>query len=142
MNLSQRTRARLAKPIRRPVRLGIEHLECRDVPSAVAAAFDARSIAVGFRTNYPADPVVPRAVAVAPGQTIDQALALWRQDPAALVRALERATPFLQFRLDRVLVAADLATLEGRARAAGFSPAAVASLYLDVVTRVAPAHSG
>ena len=31
---------------------------------------------------------------------------------------------------------------KGRARAAGFSPAAVASLYLDVVTRVAPAHSG
>ncbi len=31
---------------------------------------------------------------------------------------------------------------KGRARAAGFSPAAVASLYLDVVTRVARTHSG
>ena len=28
---------------------------------------------------------------------------VWRDDPAALLRALERATPFLQFRLDRVL---------------------------------------
>src|SRR5206468_3561956 len=43
---------------------------------------------------------------------------VWRKDPAALQRAVERATPFLQFRLDRVLAAADLATLEGRARAA------------------------
>jgi DNA primase len=32
--------------------------------------------------------------------------------------SLERAEPFLQFRVDRVLAAADLATIEGRARAA------------------------
>ena len=41
---------------------------------------------------------------------------VWRDDPAALLRALERATPFLQFRLDRVLAAADVATLEGHAQ--------------------------
>ncbi len=29
---------------------------------------------------------------------------VWHDDPEALLRALERATPFLQFRLDRVLV--------------------------------------
>ena len=58
---------------------------------------------------------------------------VWRQDPAALVRALERATPFLQFRLDRVLVAADLATLEGRARAAEAGADIVAQHPSDLV---------
>jgi DNA primase len=58
---------------------------------------------------------------------------VWRDDPAALVRALERATPFLQFRLDRVLAAADLATLEGRARAAEAGAAIVAQHPSDLV---------
>ncbi|MBV8950367.1 MAG: hypothetical protein JOZ99_05800, partial [Actinobacteria bacterium] len=39
-------------------------------------------------------------------------------DPAALTAALEQAKPFLQFRLDRVLEAADTSTVEGRARTA------------------------
>ncbi|HET9610616.1 MAG TPA: DNA primase [Acidimicrobiales bacterium] len=39
-------------------------------------------------------------------------------DPARLAAAVERATPFLRFRLDRAFAAADLATNEGRARAA------------------------
>lgn len=42
----------------------------------------------------------------------------WKEDPAALTKALENAKPFLQFRIDRVLAAADLTTPEGRARAA------------------------
>jgi DNA primase len=58
---------------------------------------------------------------------------VWRDDPAALLRALERATPFLQFRLDRVLAAADLATLEGRARAAEAGAAIVAQHPSDLV---------
>jgi len=58
---------------------------------------------------------------------------VWRDDPAALVRALERATPFLQFRLDRVLAAADLATLEGRARAAEAGADIVAQHPSDLV---------
>ena len=41
-----------------------------------------------------------------------------RRDPAALAAAVERAQPFLGFRIDRVLGAADLRTPEGRARAA------------------------
>jgi DNA primase len=41
-----------------------------------------------------------------------------RDDPAALRSAVERARPFLEFRVDRVLQGADLSTLEGRARAA------------------------
>ncbi len=39
-------------------------------------------------------------------------------DPARLAAAVERATPFLRFRLDRAFAAADLTTNEGRARAA------------------------
>ena len=41
-----------------------------------------------------------------------------RQDPVALARAVTDAKPFLAFRLDRVLAAANLRTPEGRARAA------------------------
>ncbi len=41
-----------------------------------------------------------------------------RQDPAALRAAVETARPFLAFRLERVLAAADLGGPEGRARAA------------------------
>src|SRR5215471_10644768 len=52
---------------------------------------------------------------------------VWHDDPQQLLRALERATPFLQFRLDRVLAAADLRTLEGRARAGEAAAAIVAS---------------
>ncbi len=43
---------------------------------------------------------------------------LWRDDKDRLLPSLERAEPFLQFRVDRVLAAADLTTIEGRARAA------------------------
>ena len=41
-----------------------------------------------------------------------------RDDPAALGAAVANATPFLQFRVDRALLSADLATVEGRSRAA------------------------
>ena len=43
---------------------------------------------------------------------------LARRDPAALERAIAGAQPFLAFRLERVLGAADLRAPEGRARAA------------------------
>jgi DNA primase len=42
---------------------------------------------------------------------------VWRDDPEALISAVKEAAPFLQFRLDRLLAAADLTSLEGRARA-------------------------
>jgi DNA primase len=44
---------------------------------------------------------------------------LWPDDGPALVSAVERAAPFLEFRVDRLLEAGDLSTIEGRARAAG-----------------------
>ncbi len=43
---------------------------------------------------------------------------LAQRDPDALRRAVAEAIPFLAFRLERVLEAANLATVEGRARAA------------------------
>lgn len=43
---------------------------------------------------------------------------LAQRDPEALRHAVSSAVPFLQFRLERVLEAANLATAEGRARAA------------------------
>jgi DNA primase len=43
---------------------------------------------------------------------------LWKDDPDVLVKAVEGAQRFMQFKLDRVLAAADLTGPEGRARAA------------------------
>jgi DNA primase len=58
---------------------------------------------------------------------------VWHDDPGQLVAALDRSTPFLQFRIDRVLAAADLATLEGRARAAETAAVIVAQHPSDLV---------
>jgi DNA primase len=43
---------------------------------------------------------------------------VWKDDPEALVTAVKSATPFLEFRLDRLLGSADTTTLEGRAHTA------------------------
>ncbi len=51
---------------------------------------------------------------------------LARTDPEALRRAVADAQPFLQFRIERVLQAADLRTNEGRAKAAEAALAVVA----------------
>lgn len=50
---------------------------------------------------------------------------LARTDPEALHKAVDDARPFLAFRVERVLDAADLTTAEGRARAAGVAMALV-----------------
>jgi len=51
---------------------------------------------------------------------------LSRTDPEALRRAIAQAQPFLRFRIERVLQAADLRTNEGRAKAAEEALAVVA----------------
>ena len=43
---------------------------------------------------------------------------VWKDDPGALLKALDGATRFLQFRIDQVLARADRTSPEGRARAA------------------------
>ena len=58
---------------------------------------------------------------------------LAQRDPEALRRAVETAVPFLQFRLERVLESANLATAEGRARAAEHALAVLAEHPSDLV---------
>jgi len=58
---------------------------------------------------------------------------LARSDPDALRAAVTGAKPFLQFRVERILGAADLSTAEGRARAADHALAAVAEHPDDLV---------
>jgi DNA primase len=85
----------------------------------VVLAFDAdaagQSAAERFHAweqRYGIDVVVAALPAgVDPGE-------LAQRDPAALRKAVDDATPFLAFRLDRLFGAASLSTAEGRARAA------------------------
>jgi DNA primase len=58
---------------------------------------------------------------------------VWRDDPEALVRAVAAAKPFLEFRIDRALAAADRSSIEGRARAAQAAAAIVAEHPDDLV---------
>jgi DNA primase len=58
---------------------------------------------------------------------------LAQQDPAALATAIATAVPFLQFRLDRVLGAANLSTAEGRARNAEAAMRVLAEHPSDLV---------
>lgn len=58
---------------------------------------------------------------------------LARRDPEALRRAIAEARPFLAFRMERVLTAADLRSPEGRARAAEAALAVIAGHPSDLV---------
>ncbi len=63
-----------------------------------------------------------RVVALPPGVDPDE---LAQEDPEALRAAVAEAMPFLSFRVQRALDAADLATVEGRARGADAAVALV-----------------
>jgi DNA primase len=56
-----------------------------------------------------------------------------QSDPDRLVAAVDKAKPFLRFRLDRVFATDDLASNEGRARAAERALAAIAEHPIDLV---------
>jgi DNA primase len=58
---------------------------------------------------------------------------LWKDDRDRLAKAIEHAAPFLQFRLERVLGAADLTTIEGRARAGEAALRMIAEHPVDLV---------
>jgi DNA primase len=58
---------------------------------------------------------------------------VWRDDPERLVAAVTHATPFLEFRLDRLLRNADTSTLEGRARTAQDAATMIAEHPNDLV---------
>ncbi len=58
---------------------------------------------------------------------------VWKDDPQQLVAAVKGAQPFLEFRLDRLLRAADTSTLEGRAHTAQEGAALIAEHPNDLV---------
>jgi DNA primase len=58
---------------------------------------------------------------------------VWKDDPQRLVAAVTHATPFLEFRLERLLAAAETTSLEGRARAAEGAAAMIAEHPSDLV---------
>jgi DNA primase len=58
---------------------------------------------------------------------------LAQRDPAALREAIEKAVPFLQFRLNRVLEGANLSNAEGRARAGEAAMVVLAEHPSDLV---------
>jgi DNA primase len=58
---------------------------------------------------------------------------VWRDAPELLVKAVDAAKPFMEFRIDRALAAADKSSLEGRARAAEVAAAIIGEHPSDLV---------
>ena len=58
---------------------------------------------------------------------------VWRDDPAALAAAVRDARPFLEFRVDRIVLAGDLSSLEARAAVAERAAALVAEHPSELV---------
>ncbi len=100
--------------------LGEEHFRTlRNFAQRIVLAYDAdgagQSAAESvyqWERQYEVDVVVARLPA---GQDPAE---LAREDPEALRRAVDEAIPFLEFRLERVLLGADLSSPTGRARGA------------------------
>jgi DNA primase len=100
--------------------LGEEHFRLmRNFAKRIVLAYDADTAgqsAAASVYQWERQHEVDVAVAKLPKGTDPAELA--QSDPAALRQAIEGSVPFLKFRLDRVLDGANLATAEGRARAA------------------------
>src|SRR3954451_1529596 len=58
---------------------------------------------------------------------------VWRDDPEALVSAVKGATPFLEFRIERLLSSSDLSSFEGRASAGERAVAMIVEHPSDLV---------
>jgi len=108
--------------------LAEEHVKLlRGFASRVVLAFDADGAgqaAAGRFYEWERKLSIDVAVAALPAGSDPGELA--RKDPDGLRAAIEGAKPFLQFRVERILDAAELGTPEGRARAADSALAAVA----------------
>jgi DNA primase len=115
--------------------LAEEHVKLlKNFATRIVLAFDADGAgqsAAGRFYEWERKLEVDVAVAALPPGSDPADLA--RSDPDALREAVAGATPFLQFRLGRILDAADLTTAEGRARAADHALAAVAEHPDDLV---------
>jgi DNA primase len=108
--------------------LAEEHVKLlRGFASKVVLAFDAdgagQSAAARFYEWERKFQIDVGVAALPPGSDPGE---MARTDPDGLRAAVEEAKPFLQFRLDRILDAADTTTPEGRVRAADAALAAVA----------------
>ncbi len=99
--------------------LGEEHFRTmRNFAKRIVLAYDADQAgqsAAASVYQWERQHEVDVAVARMPAGTDPAELA--QRDPAALRQSVAEAVPFLQFRLERVLDSADVATPEGRARA-------------------------
>jgi DNA primase len=108
--------------------LAEEHVKLlRGFASRVVLAFDADGAgqsAAGRFYEWERRLAIDVAVASLPAGSDPGEMA--RSDPEGLKEAIEGAKPFLQFRLERILDAAELTTPEGRAKAADTALAAVA----------------
>ncbi len=115
--------------------LAEEHVRLlRNFATRIVLAFDADGAgqsAAGRFYEWERRLEIDVAVAALPAGADPADLA--RSDPGALLAAVEGATPFLEFRLTRILDAADLSTAEGRARAADHALAAIAEHPDDLV---------
>jgi DNA primase len=115
--------------------LAEEHVKLlRNFASRVVLAFDADRAgqsAAGRFYEWERRLEIDVAVAALPPGSDPADLA--RTDPGALRAAVERAKPFLRFRVERILDAADLTTPEGRAKAADAALGAVAEHPDDLV---------
>jgi len=116
--------------------LGEEHFTLlRNFGKKIVLAYDADSAgqsAISRVYEWERKHEVEVAVAALPPGSDPGELA--RSDPEALRTAVGNARPFLQFRIDRVFDAADLSSVEGRARAADAALGAVAE-HPDVLVR-------
>jgi DNA primase len=108
--------------------LAEEHVKLlRGFASRVVLAFDADGAgqaAAGRFYEWERKLSIDVAVAALPAGSDPGELA--RKDPDGLRAAIKEAKPFLQFRVERIMDAAELGTPEGRARAADSALAAVA----------------
>ncbi len=115
--------------------LADEHVRMlRNFATRIVLAFDADSAgqsAAGRFYEWERRFELDVAVAALPEGADPADLA--RRDPDALRAAVEGARPFLRFRVERVLAAADLSSPEGRARAADAALEAVAEHPDDLV---------
>jgi DNA primase len=115
--------------------LAEEHVKLlKNFATRIVLAFDADGAgqsAAGRFYEWERSLEVDVAVAALPPGSDPADLA--RSDPTALREAVTGAKPFLQFRLERILGAADLTTPEGRARGADHALAAVAEHPDDLV---------
>ncbi len=115
--------------------LAEEHVKLlKNFATRVVLAFDADGAgqtAAGRFYEWERTLEIDVAVAALPPGSDPADLA--RSDPEALRTAVSGAKPFLQFRLERILDAADLSTPEGRARGADHALVAVAEHPDDLV---------